>query len=586
MELSRIIDILPYIRDKYHRNDVLNAKIGGKWQSWSIDDICDLTDHISYGLMNLGISPDDKVAIISPNRPEWILADFGIAQIGAVSVPVYPTMGAADTEFILNDAGVKIVLLADAELNDKIQSIQSKIPSLSHVFSFNEIAGVSHISELIKLGKDNPQPELLKEYKARIKPDDLLTLIYTSGTTGTPKGVMLTHNNLISNVTAAQPVCPVTNEHKVLSFLPLSHIFERMLTYLYLYVGAGIYYAESLDTIGENLKEVQPFAFSTVPRLLEKVYDKIVAKGEELTGIKRKLFFWALALGHKYELDGKNGAWYEFQLKIANKLIFSKWREALGGNVGVIVSGAAALQPRLARVFTAAQINVLEGYGLTETSPVITVNRLDKGMRGFGSVGPAIKDVEVKIAEDGEVLCKGPNVMKGYYKRPDATAEVMKDGWLYTGDIGKFENGLLYITDRKKEIFKTSGGKYIAPQMMENKFKESVFIEQIMVIGENRKHPSALIVPSFAALIVKLEQEGVSEKDPAKLVNLPRTIEIIQSEIDQLNAGFSNYERVKKFALLPVEWSVAGTELTPKLSLKRRVIMEKYSSEIEKIYQD
>ena len=586
MELSRIIDILPYIRDKYHRNDVLNAKIGGKWQSWSIDDICDLTDHISYGLMNLGISPDDKVAIISPNRPEWILADFGIAQIGAVSVPVYPTMGASDTEFIINDAGVKIVLLADAELNDKIQSIHSKIPSLSHVFSFNEIAGVSHISELIKLGKDNPQPELLKEYKARIKPDDLLTLIYTSGTTGTPKGVMLTHNNLISNVTAAQPVCPVTNEHKVLSFLPLSHIFERMLTYLYLYVGAGIYYAESLDTIGENLKEVQPFAFSTVPRLLEKVYDKIVAKGEELTGIKRKLFFWALALGHKYELDGKNGAWYEFQLKIANKLIFSKWREALGGNVGVIVSGAAALQPRLARVFTAAQINVLEGYGLTETSPVITVNRLDKGMRGFGSVGPAIKDVEVKIAEDGEVLCKGPNVMKGYYKRPDATAEVMKDGWLYTGDIGKFENGLLYITDRKKEIFKTSGGKYIAPQMMENKFKESVFIEQIMVIGENRKHPSALIVPSFAALIVKLEQEGVSEKDPAKLVNLPRTIEIIQSEIDQLNAGFSNYERVKKFALLPVEWSVAGTELTPKLSLKRRVIMEKYSSEIEKIYQD
>ena len=586
MELSRIIDILPYIRDKYHRNDVLNAKIGGKWQSWSIDDICDLADHISYGLMHLGIGPDDKVAIISPNRPEWILADFGIAQIGAISVPVYPTMGAADTEFILNDAGVKIVLLADAELNDKIQSIQSKIPSLSHVFSFNEIAGVSHISELIKLGKDNPQQEVLKEYKARIKPDDLLTLIYTSGTTGTPKGVMLTHNNLISNVTAAQPVCPVTNEHKVLSFLPLSHIFERMLTYLYLYVGAGIYYAESLDTIGENLKEVQPFAFSTVPRLLEKVYDKIVAKGEELTGIKRKLFFWALALGHKYELDGKNGAWYEFQLKIANKLIFSKWREALGGNVGVIVSGAAALQPRLARVFTAAQINVLEGYGLTETSPVITVNRLDKGMRGFGSVGPAIKDVEVKIAEDGEVLCKGPNVMKGYYKRPDATAEVMKDGWLYTGDIGKFENGLLYITDRKKEIFKTSGGKYIAPQMMENKFKESVFIEQIMVIGENRKHPSALIVPSFAALIVKLEQEGVSEKDPSRLVNLPRTIEIIQTEIDQLNAGFSNYERVKKFALLPVEWSVAGTELTPKLSLKRRVIMEKYSSEIEKIYQD
>jgi long-chain acyl-CoA synthetase len=397
---------------------------------------------------------------------------------------------------------------------------------------------------------------------------------------------MLSHNNLISNVTASQLVCPVTNEHKVLSFLPLSHIFERMLTYLYLYVGAGIYYAESLETIGENLKEVKPFAFSTVPRLLEKVYDKIVAKGEELTGVKRKLFFWALALGHKYELDGKNGAWYELQLKLANKLIFSKWREALGGNVGVIVSGAAALQPRLARVFTAAQINVLEGYGLTETSPVITVNRLDKGMRGFGSVGPAIKDVEVKIAEDGEVLCKGPNVMKGYYKRPDATAEVMKDGWFYTGDIGKFENGLLYITDRKKEIFKTSGGKYIAPQVMENKFKESMFIEQIMVIGENRKHPAALIVPSFAALSLRLEQEGITEKDSAKLITLPQTINLIQSEVDRLNEGFGNYEKVKKFALLPIEWSVAGGELTPKLSLKRRVILEKYSSEIEKIYQE
>ena len=586
MDLSRIIDILPYIRDKYHRNDVLNAKIGGKWQSWSIDDICELSDSISYGLMHLGIAPDDKVAIISSNRPEWILSDFGIAQIGAVSVPVYPTMGSADTEFILNDAGVKVVLLADAELSDKIDSIRANVPSLTHVFSFNEITGKDHISKLIQLGKENPQVELLKDYKSRVKPDDLLTLIYTSGTTGTPKGVMLSHNNLISNVTASQLVCPVTNEHKVLSFLPLSHIFERMLTYLYLYVGAGVYYAESLETIGENLKEVKPFAFSTVPRLLEKVYDKIVAKGEELTGVKRKLFFWALALGHKYELDGKNGAWYELQLKLANKLIFSKWREALGGNVGVIVSGAAALQPRLARVFTAAQINVLEGYGLTETSPVITVNRLDKGMRGFGSVGPAIKDVEVKIAEDGEVLCKGPNVMKGYYKRPDATAEVMKDGWFYTGDIGKFENGLLYITDRKKEIFKTSGGKYIAPQVMENKFKESMFIEQIMVIGENRKHPAALIVPSFAALSLRLEQEGITEKDSAKLITLPQTINLIQSEVDRLNEGFGNYEKVKKFALLPIEWSVAGGELTPKLSLKRRVILEKYSSEIEKIYQE
>lgn len=586
MELSRIIDILPYINQKYNRADVLNAKTKGTWQSWSIGEMCKVADELSFGLMNAGIGPDDKVAIVSPNRPEWVLADFGIAQIGAVSVPIYPTMSAADTEFILNDAGVKIVFVADRDLYEKINTINSNTPSVQHIFTFDALSEARHWSEMITDGKNNPQTEKLSALKANVKPDDLLTLIYTSGTTGTPKGVMLTHRNLISNVTGAQEVCPVNNTHKVLSFLPLSHIFERMLTYLYLYVGAGIYYAESLDTIGDNLKEVKPFAFSTVPRLLEKVYDKIVAKGSELSGIKRKLFFWALDLGHRYELDGKNGWWYEQQLKIANKLIFSKWREALGGNVGVIVSGAAALQPRLGRVFTAAGINVLEGYGLTETSPVITVNRLDKGMRGFGSVGVTIRDVEVKIAEDGEILCKGPNVMKGYYKRQDATDEVMKDGWFHTGDIGKFDNGLLFITDRKKEMFKTSGGKYIAPQPMENKFKESSFIEQIMVIGENRKHPAALIVPAFPALLVKLHAEGISEKNQDSLIKHPRVAEIIQSEVDRLNANFGSYEGVKKFALLAKEWSVDGGEMTPKLSLKRRVIMEKYAAEIERIYAE
>ena len=586
MELSRIIDILPYIDQKYKRSDVLNAKIKGAWKSWSIGEICSLADQLSSGLLNLGIGPDDKVAIVSPNRPEWVLADFGIAQIGAVSVPIYPTMSAADTEFILNDAGVKVVLVADRELYTKINGIKANTPSVQEIYSFDALSEAKHWSELLTAGKNNPQHEKLLALKAGVKPDDLLTLIYTSGTTGTPKGVMLTHRNLISNVTGAQEVCPVNNTHKVLSFLPLSHIFERMLTYLYLYVGAGIYYAESLDTIGENLKEVKPFAFSTVPRLLEKVYDKIVAKGEELTGMKRKLFFWALDLGHRFELDGKNGWWYEMQLKIANKLIFSKWREALGGNVGVIVSGAAALQPRLGRVFTAGGINVLEGYGLTETSPVITVNRLDKGMRGFGSVGVTIRDVEVKIAEDGEILCKGPNVMKGYYKRQDATDEVMKDGWFHTGDIGKFENGLLHITDRKKEMFKTSGGKYIAPQPMENKFKESSYIEQIMVIGENRKHPAALIVPAFQALILKLQAEGITEKNQDALIKHPRVLEIIQSDVDRLNANFGSYESVKKFALLGKEWSVDGGEMTPKLSLKRRIIMEKYAKEIESIYAE
>jgi long-chain acyl-CoA synthetase len=586
MDVKRIIDLLPHFSEMSDRSDVLSAKINGEWHSIGIETFREKADLISYGLLQLGILPGDRVAIISNNCPEWNFVDFGISQIGAVSVPIYPTMSNADTAFIINDAEVKIACVGDADLYRKIETIRSEIPSLEHVFSFKQAAGQAHLQELIEKGKENQVPQKLNEYKAAIQPDDLLTLIYTSGTTGTPKGVMLTHHNLISNVVASGEVCPVTSEHKILSFLPLSHIFERMLVYLYLYVGAGIYYAESMETIGDNLKEVKPFCFSTVPRLLEKVYDKIVAKGTELTGVKRKLFFWALDLGHRYELDGANGWFYELQLALANKLIFNKWRDALGGNVGVIVSGAAALQPRLARVFTAAQIPVLEGYGLTETSPVICVNRLAKGMRKFGSVGPPIRDVQVKIADDGEVLCKGPNVMKGYYKRPDFTAEVLKDGWLYTGDIGKLENGLLLITDRKKEIFKTSGGKYIAPQVMENKFKESTFIEQIMVVGEGKKHPSALIVPAFTALIAWAKENGITELSPASLCSNPKVIDRIQQEVDNYNAGFGHYEMIKKFILLPTEWAIASGELTPKLSLKRRIILEKFTPQIDALYAE
>ena len=583
MSLKRIIDILPHIQKSYHRADTLVSKRKGNWIPISIDEMINEVEMLSFGLMDAGIQPNDKVAIISSNCPEWNIADFAIANIGAVSVPVYPTMNPSESAFILNDATVKIVFVADKELYEKIAGIKNETPTVEFIYTFQEIEGLPNYKSIQKKG-DETQTKLLQQYKDAIKPSDLLTLIYTSGTTGTPKGVMLSHDNLASNLIAAREVCPVRNEHKVLSFLPLSHIFERMLVYLYLYVGAGIYYAENLETIGDNLKEVKPFAFSTVPRLLEKVYDKIVAKGNELSGIKRALFFWALSLGHKYELNGANGAWYEFQLKLANKLIFSKWRDALGGNVGVIVSGAAALQPRLARVFTAAQINVLEGYGLTETSPVITVNRLNK--RQFGSVGPTINEVEVKIAEDGEVLCKGPNVMLGYYKRPDATAEMIKDGWLHTGDIGVYENGMLRITDRKKEIFKTSGGKYIAPQPLENKFKESRFIEQIMVIGESRKHPSALIVPSFAALKEWCQSNEIAYSGNEEICKNKEVNALIQSEVDKLNAGFSNYEMIKKFYLLPAEWSVATGELTPKLSLKRRVILDKFAPQIEALYQE
>lgn len=585
MEIKRIIDLLPNYKASYNRSDVLVSKNHGHWDNVSIEDFISNVDALSYGLMNAGVLPDDKVAIISSNCPEWNFADFAIAQIGAVSVPIYPTMSAADTEFILKDADVKIAFVKDAELYSKVDSIKSQLPFLQSTCTFQKETSLPHWLDLRELGQANPQEDLLNQYKANVLPEQMLTLIYTSGTTGTPKGVMLSHSNLITNVIAAGEVCPVNSTHKVLSFLPLSHIFERMLTYLYMYVGAGIYYAESLETIGDNLKEVQPFAFSTVPRLLEKVYDKIVAKGHELTGVKRTLFFWALDLGHKYELDGVNGWWYEFQLKLANKIIFSKWREALGNQIGVIVSGSAALQPRLARVFTAAQINVLEGYGLTETSPVITVNRLDKGMRAFGSVGPAIRDVEVKIAADGEVLCKGPNVMMGYYKRQDLTDEILKDGWLHTGDIGEISKGLLRITDRKKEIFKTSGGKYIAPQPMENKFKESIFIEQIMVVGSDRKHPSALIVPNFVHLNEWAKNNGVESSSNLDLCNNPQVIALFQKEVDVYNSGFGNYEMIKKFKLLPSEWSTNSGELTPKLSLKRRVLLEQYAHIIEDFYQ-
>jgi long-chain acyl-CoA synthetase len=582
--VKRIIDILPHYKANYSRKDVLVKKVNGNWDSIDIDEFVLAVDELCFGLMAEGIGPDDKVAIISTNCPEWNIADFAIAQIGAVSVPVYPTMSASDTEFILKDADVKIAFVFDEELYNKVHGLLNSCSELKQIYCFKNLQGKPHWSEIRNKGAQNPQVEKLQAYKDAILPDQMLTLIYTSGTTGTPKGVMLSHNNLITNVIASGEVGPVHNDHKVLSFLPLSHIFERMLVYLYLYVGAGIYYAESLETIGDNLKEVKPFAFSTVPRLLEKVYDKIVAKGNELTGVKRKLFFWALELGHKYELDGSNGPFYEFQHKIANKLIFNKWREALGGQVGVIVSGSAALQPRLARVFTAAQINVLEGYGLTETSPVVTVNRLDKGMRAFGSVGPVIRDVEVKIAADGEVLTKGPNLMLGYYRRPDLTAEVIVDGWFHTGDIGVMDGKLLRITDRKKEMFKTSGGKYIAPQVMENKFKESIFIEQIMVVGESRKHPSALIVPNFVAINDWANKQSLIFDSNNSLCLNDKVNALIQSEFDKLNASFSNYEMIKKFALLPAEWSVNTGELTPKLSLKRRVILDKYSKQIESMY--
>ena len=584
--ITRVFDLLKHIQKNFQKEDMIAGKHAGKWAKYSTNQFLQLVDETSRGLLTLGIKKDDKVAIMSPNRPEWTICDFGIIQIGAVQVPMYPTLAEDDIRFILKDANIKTLFVHDKILFEKLNNILSDIHQELKIFLFDEAPGLPHWHEIIELGKKHPDIDLQK-HKDNVTPDDLLTLIYTSGTTGTPKGVMLTHHNLVSNVLSASEMYP---EHfsKALSFLPLSHIFERMVIYLYLYRGSSIYYAESIDTIVADINEVKPHGFTTVPRLLEKIYDRIVAKGQELTGIKRHLFFWALHLGLRYELAEKNGWWYELQLWIANKLIFSKWRKALGNHIMVIVSGGAALQPRLARIFWAAKIPVIEGYGLTETSPVISVNGLREGDTKFTTVGKPIGGVEVKIAPDGEILCKGPNVMKGYYNHPDLTAEAIDtDGFFHTGDIGELVDGTyLRITDRKKEIFKTAGGKYVAPQALENKFKESIFIEQVMVFGENRKFPAAFIVPAFDVLKGWCADKNITYTTSTEMIKNPAVITKYQREIERYNASFGQWERVKKFELLPKEWSIDGGELTPKLSLKRKIILQKNENLIDEIYLD
>ncbi|MBL7888487.1 MAG: long-chain fatty acid--CoA ligase [Bacteroidia bacterium] len=588
MSVTRVFDILPQLLEKYNKADALAAKENGKWVKYSTQQFYDNAHNLAYGLLDFGITREDKIAIIANNRPEWNFTDYGIQMSGAVSVPIYPTISEPDLNFILNDAKVKYIFVSNTDLYNKVKAVAANAPSVKDIYTFDKVAGAKHWTELLELGKSKPKKTEVESIKASIKADDLLTILYTSGTTGNPKGVMLSHHNLISNSLASQNLCPFQSHWKALSFLPLNHVYERMLTTLYMYLGISIYYAESLETIGDNLKEVKPEVFSTVPRLLEKVYDKIVAKGADLTGIKKKLFFWALDLGLAYELNGANGWWYEMQLKLANKLIFSKWREALGGNIFAVVSGGAALQPRLARVFNSAQITVLEGYGLTETSPVIAVNNfLPNGIK-FGTVGPVIDGVTVKIAEDGEILVKGPNVMLGYYNRPDATAEVIdSDGWFHTGDIGMFEdNRFLKITDRKKEIFKTSGGKYIAPVMIENKLKESPFIEQAMVIGENQKYASALIVPAFAFLKEYCQRKNIPFTSNEELIKNEQIKARIIREVEKVNEHLAQYEKIKNPQFLAREWSIDKGEMTPKLSLKRKVIMAANKDLVDKIYAE
>lgn len=592
-EPRRLFDCLQYHLDRKPLPDMLAGKAAGQWKKHSTEEVADTVNQLSAGLLALGIGPNDmtvegrdKVAILSKNRPEWVMLDLAVQQIGALLTPIYPTINVNELEFVLNDAQVKIVFVNDEDTFHKVMSIKSRVPSLKEVFTFEHVANGRHWKEVTALST----PEGIAQIKPiadKVQYEDAATIIYTSGTTGTPKGVMLSHRNILSNVLACIPCFPPGEEMRSLSFLPLNHIFERMVTYLYLFRGTSIYYAESLETIGENLKEVQPNMFTTVPRLLEKVYDKIMQKGNELSGIKKKLFFWAHGLAEKFELNKDLGAWYNFQLSLANKLVFSKWREGLGGELKCIVTGGAACQVRLIRIFTAAKIPIMEGYGLTETSPVISVNRYQEEGRMFGTVGPLIDEVEVKIAEDGEILSRGPNIMMGYYKRPDLTADVLSaDGWFHTGDIGMMvDNKFLKITDRKKELFKTSGGKYVAPLPIENKLKESPFIEQVMLVGSERKFVGALIVPSFPNLKDWCRKNGIDEMiAPNEMIRQPRVIEMYKDLVESFNKYFNHVEQVKKFELLSDEWGVDTGEMTPKLSLKRKVIMEKYRDAIERIY--
>lgn len=586
-EIKRLFDI-PYNQlEKFPNECMFSTKRAGEWDKLSTASFLDLVNSTSKGLVALGVKPGDRVGIVSTNRFEWNVSDIAIQQVGGIVVPIYPNISTSDYKYIFNDSGIKICFVGNRELYEKLDGIKSEISSLEGLYCYDQENGIPFWTEVGAAGTDISS-QTIDELKANVRNEDLATIIYTSGTTGNPKGVMLSHNNILSNVLACSERIPVDEHSRVLTFLPVCHVYERMLHYLYMYMGSSIYFAESLDTIGDNIREVKPHVFTAVPRLIEKVFDKIMAKGDDLTGIKRKLFFWAVELAEKYEVEGRSFG-YNLKLKIARKLIFSKWQEALGGETRAIASGSAALQPRLARIFIAADIPILEGYGLTETSPVISVNCFKNGIR-IGTVGSLISGVKVKFASDGEILVKGPNVMMGYYNLPEKTAEeIDAEGWFHTGDIGEMVEGkFLKITDRKKEIFKTSGGKFIIPQSMENKFKESRFIEQIMVIGENQKFPAALIIPSFSFIKEWAKRKNLN-LDNASNEEIIASIDVqnrIQKEVDKFNQLYGNWEKIKKFKLLPKELSIEGNELTPTLKLRRKIILEKYQTEVNQIYQD
>jgi long-chain acyl-CoA synthetase len=591
MEITRVFDILELYKTKYKKDDILCSKADKQWKKYSGDDLINYSNWVSYGLLNLGITGKDKVAIIANNRPEWVFADYGCQQAGIVTVPVFPTISNNDLKFILNHAEVKAVFISDEKILAKLNEIEKDIPTVKHVIAFDKIKGISYFEDFINSAKQNPQKEKIETIKKSVTPNDLLTILYTSGTTGTPKGVMISHDNLVENVTDCQDFAPFATWWKALSFLPLNHVYERMLITLYLYKGISVYFAEGYETIGDNLKEVQPQIFVSVPRLIERVYEKILAAGDKLSGVKKTLFDWSIKIAEQYEVNGANGWQYELKRKIADKFIYSRWREAVGGKLVCLASGGAALNPKLERIFLCAGIKVLQGYGLTETCVVVSVNRFGTDNIRIGTVGPLIDNVQVKIAEeDGEILVKGKSVMsvmQGYYKNPEATEEVFdKDGWFHTGDVGTFVEGkFLKITDRKKEIFKTSAGKYIAPLAIENKLKECRFIEQCMVVGEGQKFASALIVPNFGNFKEYCKEHGIEWSDNYHMSQHPDLKKMINDHIKSVNKSLAPYEQLKRCEILSKEWGIDSGELTPKLSLKRKVIKEKNYEAIAKIFE-
>jgi long-chain acyl-CoA synthetase len=585
--ITRLFDFPYHQQQKYNIPDALVTKKEGQWIKTSTDEYLQLANAFSRGLLRMGVKKDSKIAVISTsNRTEWHVLDIGILQIGAQNIPIYPTISAEDYEYILNHSDAEYCFISDKEILEKVNNIRKNVPKLKEVFSFNDIDGCKNWQQVLDLGKDESNQNEVDSAKNAVTEEDLATIIYTSGTTGRPKGVMLSHKNIVSNVLNSEKRIPFTaGQTKALSFLPICHIFERIVTYMYQYYGVGIYFAESIEKLTENLNETKPDVITAVPRLLEKVYDKIYAKGSDLKGIKKVLFFWAIDLGLRYEPYGQNGWWYETQLSLARKLIFSKWKAGLGGNLSLMVSGSAALQPRLSRIFAAAEIPVMEGYGLTETSPVISVN--DMRNRGFkvGTVGKVIDNVEVKIAADGEILCKGSNVMLGYFKDEEKTNEAIKDGYFHTGDIGVIDSeGFLKITDRKKEMFKTSGGKYIAPQMIENAMKQSRFIGEIIVIGDGEKMPAAFIQPEFDFVRKWAAKKGIEVTSNDNLIANEEVIKRFQEEINEINKKFGNWEQIKRFELTPDLWSIDAGHLTPTMKLIRKSVMEIYKDLYVKIY--